>query len=56
MIADRECPRCHGEGKIWLSRYGGNDPDVWPNTCPVCDGAGVIQVDLNDEADDGDED
>jgi len=35
------CERCGGEGKLYTSRYGGNDPDVWPiGTCPVCEGSG----------------
>ena len=24
------CPHCGGEGVLYTSRYGGNDPDVWP--------------------------
>lgn len=35
------CTKCQGEGKLYSSRYGGNDPDVWATgTCPVCDGSG----------------
>lgn len=52
MLADRECPRCQGEGKIWVSCHGGNDPDVWSKPCLGCDGAGVVEVDLNEEAED----
>lgn len=38
------CSKCAGEGKIYASRYGGNDPDVWPTgTCPVCEGSGTQQ-------------
>lgn len=48
VIADKECPRCHGEGKIWVSRYGGNDPDVWPNVCPDCQGTGVVPAETAD--------
>ena len=37
----RYCERCGGEGKLYTSRYGGNDPDVWPTgECPVCEGSG----------------
>lgn len=29
------CPDCHGEMRMWKSRYGGNDPDVWDaGPCP----------------------
>lgn len=35
------CERCGGEGTLYDSRYGGNDPDVWPTgKCPVCEGSG----------------
>lgn len=35
------CPKCAGEGQIYTSRYGGNDPDVWPTgECPECKGSG----------------
>lgn len=35
------CPTCAGEGNIWKSRYGGNDPDVWnAGPCEMCDGGG----------------
>lgn len=50
MIETVECPDCE-EGTIWKSRRGGNDPDVWPTTCPTCEGCGTVEVDLNDEAD-----
>lgn len=52
MIKDIECPMCNGEGKIWKSRYGGNDPDVWSVECQHCDGTGTYELDLNDEIDD----
>ncbi len=51
MIATIECPDCE-EGKVWASRWGGNDPDVWAVPCKRCDGTGVLDVDLNDEIDD----
>lgn len=55
MLYSQECSRCYGEGTIEVSRYGGNDPDTWRKPCPVCDGAGVVEVDLNDEAEEDDE-
>lgn len=37
------CERCGGEGRLFTSRYGGNDPDVWPiGECPVCEGSGYV--------------
>ena len=35
------CEHCGGEGRIWKSRYGGTDPDVWDaGQCGDCDGSG----------------
>lgn len=35
------CTRCQGEGSLYTSRYGGNDPDVWrTGECPECEGSG----------------
>ena len=35
------CERCRGEGSLYTSRYGGNDPDVWrTGLCPACNGSG----------------
>jgi len=35
------CAECGGEGRIWKSKYGGNDPDVWDGgQCEACDGSG----------------
>ncbi len=35
------CSRCGGEGSLYASRYGGNDPDVWrTGKCDVCEGSG----------------
>lgn len=35
------CHKCGGEGTIYKSRYGGNDPDVWPTgECEACQGSG----------------
>ena len=37
----RPCPHCE-DGTIYRSQYGGNDPDVWPEPCPNCQGEGEI--------------
>ena len=35
------CTKCAGEGHIYKSQFGGNDPDVWPaGKCDACDGGG----------------
>lgn len=35
------CTICQGEGSIYASRYGGNDPDVYRvGPCDDCDGSG----------------
>lgn len=35
------CLKCSGEGRIYTSRYGGNDPDVSDaGECDACDGGG----------------
>lgn len=35
------CTKCQGEGSLYTSRYGGNDPDVWrTGECPECKGSG----------------
>lgn len=35
------CSKCQGEGRIFKSKYGGNDPDVWDaGKCEACDGSG----------------
>lgn len=35
------CMNCAGEGRIFKSRYGGNDPDVWDaGRCEACEGSG----------------
>jgi hypothetical protein len=34
------CMHCGGEGKLYTSRYGGNDPDVYATgECPACNGS-----------------
>ena len=36
------CLKCNGEGRIFKSKYGGNDPDVWDaGKCAECDGSGT---------------
>lgn len=38
------CEKCGGEGTLYTSKYGGNDPDVWPvGTCEECEGTGKCQ-------------
>ena len=35
--------RCACEdGVVYMSRYGGNDPDTWPALCQACGGSGEI--------------
>jgi len=39
MALTKVCPVCNGEMRIWKSRYGGNDPDVFdagPCTNEMC--------------------
>jgi RecJ-like exonuclease len=45
MVTIEDCPACQGEGRIYKSRYGGNDPDVWDaGMCPTCEGACVVET------------
>ena len=38
------CSQCAGEGRIFKSRYGGNDPDVWDaGRCEACEGSGDMK-------------
>ena len=37
-----DCPDCDGEGRVYKSRYGGNDPDTWTIRCDTCAGDGEI--------------
>lgn len=40
------CIKCQGEGRIFKSKYGGNDPDVWDaGKCEACDGSGSHRCD-----------
>jgi hypothetical protein len=48
MIASIECNFCHGLGKIHSDGCNG-DPDDEGVVCPVCEGLGVVDADLNDE-------
>lgn len=43
LIMDIECKFCWGNGKI-NTRHG-NDPMDDGEECPICKGAGVVQVD-----------
>ncbi len=39
------CQTCFGEGKLYTSRYGGNDPDVWCiGKCEACDGEAFVKA------------
>jgi hypothetical protein len=39
------CEACGGEGRRFISRYGGNDPDVWDaGPCPMCEGTCYVDV------------
>lgn len=51
MIASRECKFCDGNGRIHSPSKNG---DPWDNgvKCPTCDGAGVVDVELEAEFDD----
>lgn len=44
-----ECSHCE-DGKQYQSKYGGNDPDVWPVTCAHCGGSNVVTVDTDEAA------
>jgi hypothetical protein len=36
------CSKCSGEGSLYTSKYGGNDPDVWrTGECESCNGSGA---------------
>ena len=45
-VREVSCPVCGGEGQFYTSRYGGNDPDVYPTgeECPWCRGDGTMWV------------
>ena len=36
------CTDCGGEGQVYRSKFGGNDPDGWLVRCAYCDGQGTV--------------
>lgn len=38
-----ECPDCES-GRRWVSKHGGNDPDVRDVRCERCDGSGKLDA------------
>jgi hypothetical protein len=36
------CPDCDGDGRQWVGRRGGNDPDVVCIECFACSGTGEL--------------
>lgn len=54
MLAAIDCKHCFGLGRIHSPLKNG-DPDDDGLKCESCDGAGVIDVDLDDFSDDEDE-
>jgi len=55
MIGSEECSVCYGHGQLHSPGRNGDPMDKGVK-CPACDGAGVIDVDLNEYADDDDGD
>jgi len=51
MIAAVECRHCYGLGRVHSAGHNGDPMDLGED-CPVCLGAGVVDEDLNEEADD----
>ena len=46
------CPTCGGEGRIYKSRWGGNDPDVEDvGQCEECDGDGTVEEEIDPDED-----
>lgn len=43
LTLTRECPDCE-EGRRYVSKWGGNDPDVWTVRCDRCDGTGELML------------
>jgi hypothetical protein len=42
------CPDCAGEGSLYTSKFGGNDPDVWrTGPCHRCDQTGYAVLQCN---------
>lgn len=43
-----QCPHCE-DGICYISRYGGNDPDVWRvGLCETCEGSGGVPLRCED--------
>ena len=36
------CDDCDGDGSVYRSKFGGNDPDGWLVRCAYCDGEGTV--------------
>jgi len=53
MIIDVECRHCYGLGRVHSSGRNGDPMDPGED-CPVCEGTGAVQEDLNDEVEDDD--
>jgi hypothetical protein len=34
------CQDCDGEGRVYRSHWGGNDPNGWMVDCEICEGTG----------------
>jgi len=50
--AKTTCEKCGGEGTLYKSKYGGNDPDVWPiGKCDDCEGSGEVELETDMERD-----
>lgn len=49
MIIDVECGLCSGAGRLHTVN---GDPDDEGETCGRCEGTGVVEHNLNDDADD----
>jgi RecJ-like exonuclease len=52
LIIQQECRFCDGNGRVHSGPFKGNDPWDEGKPCPKCDGAGVIDVALEDEIND----
>lgn len=53
MMTRLNCMHCAGEGRIFKSKYGGNDPDVWDaGECPHCRGTANQACEARDCAED----
>jgi len=44
------CPHCEDDGRVWLSRHGGNDPDTYDaGVCGYCLGTHQLLLDDDEE-------